>query len=68
MQFTCKVELQLFTQLIKMIPANCMSHVGSLTNKDERQFQQLTTGEEKVHRGDYRRGRLFQRMVCISKD
>lgn len=47
---------------------NCLSHTQSLTNKDQREFEQLTTEEAKVNRYDYTRGRLFERMACVSKD
>ena len=52
----------------KVMLGNCLSHTKSLTNKDQREFEQLTTEEAKVNRDDYRRGRLFKRMVCVSKD
>lgn len=44
-----------------------MSHTQSLRNKDQREFQQLTTEEAKVKRDECTGGRFFKRMVCVSK-
>lgn len=44
-----------------------LSHTQSLTNKDQREFEQLTTEKAKVNRNDYTRGRLFKKNGLCNK-
>lgn len=62
------MKLRFYIKLVKMTLENCLSHTQSLTNKDQREFEQLTTEGEKVNRDDFTREVVSSREVFVLRN